>query len=398
MRIVLAYSGGLDTTVAISLLRERLGAEVITVTSNVGQKDDYSEIEKRAYRAGAVKHYTFNDVDTFAEEYVAPCIIMNCSYEEKYPLGTALARPLIALRTIEVAKKEGADAIAHGSTSKGNDQVRFDLTILAEAPDKEIFTPVRKWRLTREWEIEYASKKGLPIKTEHKKYSIDENLWTRSIEGGPIDDSFTEPSEDAFEWTSPPHEAPDEPRIIELGFKEGMPHSIDGQEMKLAKLVEKLNQIAGIHGVGRIDMIENRLVGLKSREVYEAPAAVTILEAHRDLEKTVLTPREYRFKRTMDSMWSDLVYTGLWYEPLRKTLQDTGYSMNKWVTGVVKVKLYKGSLMIVGRSSEYSLYDPKAADYDKGWYPSEEEAVGFIKIWGLHSLHAHHRRSGKSAH
>lgn len=395
MKVVLAYSGGLDTTVAISLIRERLGAEVITVTSNVGQKDDYSEIEERAYKAGASKHYTFNDIEVFANEYISPCIIMNCSYEEKYPLGTALARPLIALRAIEVARREGAEAIAHGSTSKGNDQVRFDLTIMAEAPDKSIFTPVRKWSLTREWEIEYAARKGLPIKLEHKKYSIDENLWTRSIEGGPIDDSFQEPPEDAFEWTVSPKSAPSEPEVLEIDFEKGLPVAVNGVVMKLSELVSFLNEKAGSHGVGRIDMIENRLVGLKSREVYEAPAAVTILEAHKDLEKTVLTPREYRFKRQMDSLWSDLVYTGLWYEPLRETLQNTGQAMNRWVEGTVKVKLYKGSLMIIGRKSPHSLYDAKTADYDKGWYPSEEEATGFIKIWGLHSLHAHHRRNSK---
>ncbi len=392
MRIILSYSGGLDTTVAISLLKERLKAEIITVTVDVGQKEDFEKIEETALKVGAIKHYLIDAKNEFLGNYVLPCIKMNCLYEEQYPLGTALARPLIAKKVVEIAKKEGANAIAHGSTSKGNDQVRFDLTIMAEVPDKQIITPVRKWRLTREWELSYAKKKGIPIKNIHASFSIDENLWSRSIEGDVIDDATKKPPESAFEWTVPIDKTPSTPQKIVIEFKEGVPTAIDGEELSLKEIVTNLNKIGGTHGIGRIDMIENRLVGLKSREVYEAPAATILIASHKELEKMVYTPREYRFKRTIDQMWSDLVYQGLWHEPLRKTLQQTGENMNKWVSGAITLELYKGNIIINGRYSKYSLYDEKKADYNKGWYPTEEEAVGFIRIWGFHSLDSYWKR------
>jgi argininosuccinate synthase len=388
MKVVLAYSGGLDTTVSIALLKEKFDAEVITFTADVGQKDDFVEIENKAYKAGAAKHVFMDLKQEFADNYIKPCIKMNCLYEDKYPLGTALARPLIAKYAVLVAKKEGADAIAHGSTSKGNDQVRFDLTIMAEAPDKESLTPVRKFKLTREWEIKYALEKGLPVSIEHKKYSIDDNLWSRSIEGGPLDDESNFPEEDAFEWTVSPEKAPDSPEIHKISFKNGEPVALDDEKMNLVDLVKMLNVIGGRNGFGRIDMIESRVVGIKSREVYEAPAALILIESHKDLERTVLTPKEYRFKRLMDNEWSDLVYSGLWYEPLRSELQALGEELNKYVEGDVWVKLYKGSLMIIGRKSRYSLYRKDIADYNKGWYPTEDEARGFIKLWGNHSINA----------
>lgn len=388
MKVVLAYSGGLDTTVSIALLKEKFKAEVITFTADIGQKEDFEEIENKAYKAGAIKHVFMDLKNEFADNYIKPCIKMNCLYEDKYPLGTALARPLIAKYAVLVAKKEGADAIAHGSTSKGNDQVRFDLTIMAEAPDKEILTPVRKFRLTREWEIKYALEKGLPVSIEHKKYSIDDNLWSRSIEGGPLDDESSFPEDDAFEWTISPEKAPDIPEIHKISFKNGEPIALDDEKMNLVDLVKKLNIIGGRNGFGRIDMIESRVVGIKSREVYEAPAALILIESHKDLERTVLTPKEYRFKKLMDNEWSDLVYSGLWYEPLRKELQLLGEELNRYVEGDVWVKLYKGSLMIIGRKSKYSLYRKDIADYNKGWYPTEEEAKGFIRLWGNHSINA----------
>jgi len=388
MKVVLAYSGGLDTTVCISLLKEKLGAEVITFTADVGQKADFAEIEQRAYKAGAVKHLFLDLKQEFAEFYVKPCITMNCLYEDKYPLGTALARPLIGKYAAIIAKREGADAIAHGSTGKGNDQVRFDLTIMAEAPDKEILTPVRRFRLTREWEIKYAMERGLPVPIEHKKYSIDDNLWSRSIEGGPLDDESNFPEEDAFEWTVAPEKAPDKPEIVKITFKRGVPVSINDEPMGLAELVGSLNVIGGRNGFGRIDLIESRVVGIKSREVYEAPAALILIEAHKDLERAVYTPREYRFKRIADAEWSDLVYSGLWYEPLREELQLLGEKMNEYIEGSVWVKLYKGSMLILGRKSDYALYKKEIADYNVGWYPSEEEARGFIKMWGGHSIRA----------
>ncbi|MEM1619819.1 MAG: argininosuccinate synthase [Fervidicoccaceae archaeon] len=393
MRVVLAYSGGLDTTVSVALLRERLEAEVITVTVNVGQREDFHEIESRAYAAGASKHYTIDGVAEFAEKYILPCIMLNCCYEEKYPLGTALARPFIAKVLAEVARLEGADAVAHGSTSKGNDQVRFDLTLMVEAPGAKILTPVRMWRLTRDWEIEYAKKRGLPIKVDpSKKYSVDENLWSRSVEGGPIDDESLPPPEDAFEWTISPEKAPNDPLAIELEFAQGRPIALNGERLALHELIARLNFEAGRHAIGRIDMIENRLVGLKSREIYEAPAATVLLTAHKELEKLVLTPREYRLKRTLDFEWSDLVYQGLWYEPARSVIQKMAEEMNSYVTGRVSLRAYKGALSVVGRESPYSLYSKTKADYERGWFPSEEEAVGFIKIWGMHSIDAYLKR------
>lgn len=388
MKVVLAYSGGLDTTVSIMLLKEKFGAEVITFTADIGQKDNFEEIEIRALKAGALKHVFTDLKEEFAQSYIRPCIYMNGFYEDKYPLGTALARPLIAKGAVSVAKREGADAIAHGSTSKGNDQIRFDLTIMAEASDKEIITPIRKFRLTRDWEIKYAMEKGLPISIEHKKYSIDENLWSRSIEGGPLDDESSFPEEDAFEWTVSPEKAPETPEIVKITFENGVPVALNDQKMSLLDIINAVNVIGGRHGVGRVDMIESRTVGIKSREVYEAPAALIFIEAHRDLERTVYTPKEYRFKKIMDGEWSDLVYSGLWYEPLREELQRLGESMNRYVKGDVWVKLYKGSLTVVGRKSEYSLYKKDVADYNVGWFPSEEEARGFIKLLGRFAITA----------
>lgn len=363
------------------------------MTVDVGQEDDFSKIEERAYKAGAVQHFYIDAKRDFADEYIARAVLMNGMYEGVYPLGTALARPLIAAKAIEVARRVGADAVAHGSTSKGNDQVRFDVTVKALAPDLKIIAPARIWGMTRAEEIEYARRHGLPIGEEHKKYSIDDNLWTRSIEGGPLDDPMAEPGEDAFKWTVSPEKAPHEPAYITIGFRGGVPTSINGEKMDMVSLVAALNQIAGSHGVGRIDHVENRLVGFKSREVYEAPAAVVLFHAHRDLEKLVLTPRELRFKHhVLDPQWADLVYQGLWVEPLRTALEKAAEEMERWVTGEVRVKLYKGSVQVVGRDSPYGGYSKELADYSAGWYPSDEEARGFIEMWSLHSLTALRRR------
>ncbi|PLC65899.1 argininosuccinate synthase [Thermoproteus sp. CP80] len=394
-RIALAYSGGLDTTVAIKWLSEKFGAEVVTVTVDVGQEEDFSEVEERAYRAGAVKHYTIDAKREFAEEYVGRAVLMNAMYEGKYPLGTALARPLIVAKTVEVARREGADAIAHGSTSKGNDQVRFDVTAKALAPDLEVLAPARVWGMGREQEVEYAKARNIPVPEAHKKYSIDENLWSRSIEGGPVDDQRLEPPEDAFKWTVQPERAPDQPTYVEIEFEDGLPRAINGERMDMLSLVRALNQMGGAAGVGRIDHIESRLVGFKSREVYEAPAAVILFEAHRDLEKLVLTPRELRLKhQVLDPYWADLVYQGLWVEPLRLALEAAAGEMEKWVDGWVKAKLYRGSVQIVARDSRYGTYSAELADYSRGWYPTDEEARGFIEMWALHSLTALSKRAG----
>ena len=363
------------------------------MTVDVGQEEDFAEVEQRAYKAGAVQHFYVDAKREFAEQYISRAILMNGMYEGQYPLGTALARPLIAEKVVEVARRVGADAVAHGSTSKGNDQVRFDVTVKALAPDLKIVAPARIWGMTRAEEVEYARRHGLPIGEEHKKYSIDDNLWSRSIEGGPLDDPREEPPEDAFKWTVAPEKAPNEPAYLTLEFEKGLPVAVNGEKMPLDKLVAELNHLAGAHGVGRIDHIENRLVGFKSREVYEAPAAVVLYHAHVDLEKLVLTPRELRFKHhVLDPQWADLVYQGLFVEPLREALEAAAGAMEKWVTGEVRVKLYKGSVQVVGRWSPHGGYSKELADYSRGWYPTDEEARGFIEMWSLHSLTARRRR------
>jgi len=387
VRVVLAYSGGLDTSAILALLREQ-GHEVVTVTVSVGQEEELEGVEEKARRLGAVEHYTIDATREFVEKYVSMAIKANGLYEDRYPLGTALARPLIAEKVAMVAKRVGADAVAHGCTAKGNDQVRFD-TVLRYylGDDFKIIAPVRELRLTREEAAKILARHGIDVGV-HKKYSIDENIWTRSIEGGVLDDPMAEPPEDAFAWTVAPEKAPDEPLYLEVGFEKGVPVKVNGERMDLVKLVSMLNRLLGAHGYGRIDHIENRVVGLKSREVYEAPAALALIEAHRDLEKMVYTPRELRFKKLVDQLWTDLVYQGLWVEPLRLTLEKTIDAMNEWVTGEVKLKVYKGSLMVVGRESPYSSYRRDLIDYNQGWYPSDEEARGFITIWSLHSLAA----------
>lgn len=394
MKIVLAYSGGLDTTVAIRWLKEKYNAEVITVTVDVGQKDDFKKLEERAYIAGSSKHYTIDAKEEFVKNYVIPDIVMNGLYEDVYPLSTALARPLIAKKVVEIAKKEGTEYIAHGSTSKGNDQVRFDLAIKANMPEAKIITPARSWNMTREDEIAFAKSRGIPIKTESSKYSIDENLWGRSIEGDIIEDPSKEIPEDAFEITKKVKDGKE--RVI-ISFEKGVPVKLNGKSMSVLEIINQLTIIAGSLGFGRVDHLENRVVGFKSREVYEVPAALCLISAHKDLEKTVYTPLELRFKKYLDQMWSDLVYQGLWYEPLRETIEKTGFAMNEWVTGDVEIEIYGNGIRIIGRNSPFSPYSDKIASYNKGWYPTEEMAKGFIEIWGMHSLLARKVRLGGNA-
>ncbi len=389
MKVVLSYSGGLDTSAILVLLRKEYGAEVVTVTVDVGQEGELEGVEYRAYELGSVKHYTIDAKEEFAREYAFKAVKADALYEGKYPLGTALARPLIAKKVAEVAKKEGADAVAHGCTGKGNDQVRFDLSLKAYLPpDIKILAPVRELRLTRKDSIELLKKHGYDVPATHKKFSIDENLWSRSIEGGVLDDPFTEPPEEVFEWTNPPDKAPDKPLYLTIGFEEGVPKTINGKSMGAAELVSFLNKVVGEHGFGRIDLIESRYIGLKSREVYEAPAALTLIEAHKDLERLVLTPKELRFKSIVDTMWADLVYQGHWVDPLRGHLEKVIDSMNKYVTGEVRVKVHKGAMAVVGRRSPYSLYSKELIDYNEGWYPSPKEAEGFINLSGFYALTA----------
>lgn len=372
---MLAYSGGLDTSVMVNWLTEKYGFEVITVTLDVGQQEDLKVIEEKAKIVGAVKHYTIDAKKEFVERFIFPAIKANALYEGKYPLSSALSRPLIAEKLVEIAKKENASAVAHGCTGRGNDQVRFEVTIEALAPELKIIAPVREWKLTRTEEIEYAKKHGIPVQTKKHPYSIDQNLWGRSIECGPLDNPETEPPPDVFEWTVQPEKAPDTPEYLIIKFEEGIPVSVNNKKFSSVGLVDYLNRFAGKHGVGRIDHIEDRVVGLKSREVYECPAAICLIEAHKDLEKLVLTRHEIMFKELVDHQWSWLVYSGLWVEPLRKDLEAFIDKTQKNVTGEVKLKLFKGNVWVVGRSSPYSLHiEP---DYD------QSIAKGFIKLWGL---------------
>ncbi|MGC8563271.1 MAG: argininosuccinate synthase [Fervidicoccaceae archaeon] len=387
MKVVLSYSGGLDTSTILVLLKKKYNADVITVTVDVGQEDDMKNVEERAYELGASKHYTIDAKKNFVQEYIFKAIKANALYEGKYPLGTALARPLIAKKVAEIAMEENADAVAHGCTSKGNDQVRFDTTLRAYLkPNVKILAPVRELRLTRNTDMKILSDYGYEIPESHKKFSIDENLWTRSIEGGELDDPVREPDESAFAWTLSPEEAPDIPANVSVEFEDGLPVEVNGEKKDPVEMIKYLNSLLGSHGFGRIDLIESRVVGLKSREVYEAPAALALIEAHQDLERMVLTPRELRFKRTIDEMWSDLVYQGLWIDPLRTHIEKAIDSMSKFTSGVVKLKVFKGSLSVIGRNSPFSLYSRETIDYNTGWYPSDEEARGFITIHSMYAL------------
>ena len=383
--VALAFSGGLDTSVCVKWLQEKYDAEVITVTLDLGQKDDMGEIEERSRQIGARNHYTIDAREEFVRDYILPSVKANALYEGKYPLGTALGRPLIGKKLVEVAEKEGATAVAHGCTGKGNDQVRIDVTVRAMNPSLQVIAPVREWNMSRDEEIAYAQQRGLPVKPSKSIFSVDQNIWGRSVESGPLENPETEPPEDAFEWTASPEEAPDEPGYLELGFQEGVPTKLDGKAMGHLELVSRVNEVAGAHGVGRIDHIEDRLVGIKSREVYECPAASVIIDAHRDLEKLVLTRHELAFKAQVEREWAWLVYSGLWLEPLRPALDRFIAATQHRVTGSVKMKLYKGGARVVGRSSDYSIYDVGLATYGRGSTFDQMSAVGFIELWGLQS-------------
>lgn len=383
-KIVLAYSGGLDTSTSIKWIQEKYKADVITLTVDVGQGDDMEIIEEKAKSLGVIKHYTCDLRTEFVEKYVFKAIKANALYEGKYPLSSALSRPLIASKLVEVARKENAVGVAHGCTGKGNDQVRFDVTIKSLAPELRIIAPVREWNLTRPQELEYLYRHNINLPFEiNKKYSTDQNLWGRSVEGGPIEKPDHEPPDDAFLWTVSPEKAPDRPEYVIIEFIKGLPRLLNDKKLKPVELIRELNRIAGRNGVGRIDQIEDRLIGIKSREVYECPAATIILEAHKDLEKTVLTRHELNSKDGIEKQWSFLVYTGLWMEPLRESLEAFIDKTQERVTGKVKVKLYKGSVRVVGRSSPVSLYDLSLATYGEQTTFDQTWSQGFIELWGL---------------
>jgi argininosuccinate synthase len=380
---VLAYSGGLDTSVLIKWLQEKYNAEVITVTVDVGQQENLKEVEEKAKNLGVLKHHSIDAKEEFAINYIFPAIKTNALYEGKYPISTSLSRPLIAAKMVEIAEKEDATGYAHGCTGKGNDQVRFDVTIGCLAPDLKIIAPVREWDMTRDEEIVYAKARGIPISAAAKKYSIDQNVWGRSIECGILEDANQEPPEDAFEWTVSPEEAPNTPEYVTVKFEAGVPIAVNGENLSPLALIEMLNEKAGKHGVGRIDHIEDRLVGLKSREVYECPAATVLLEAHRDLEKMVLTRHEVLFKQQIDDQWTFLAYAGLWMDPLREDLEAFINKTQENVNGEVRVKLYKGGLQVVGRSSPMSLYDQNLVNYNIKTTFNQSHSKGFIELWGL---------------
>lgn len=380
-KVVLAYSGGLDTSVAIKWLMQKYSLDVITLTVDIGQGINLDEIKNKAENLGVEKAYVLDLKEEFVKDYVIPAIKSNAMYERVYPLATALSRPLIAKYLVKIAKENGAKYVAHGCTGKGNDQVRIDLGVKALAPDLEIIAPVREWNFSREEEIEYALENNIPIPVSRKSpYSIDENLWGRSIEGGILEDPWQEPPEEVYLWTRFENR---EPSYIEITFERGVPVELNGVRKNVVEIIEDLNKIAGSYGIGRIDHIENRLVGIKSREIYEAPAAIVIIRAHEALEDMVL-PRELaHYKKMLEDKYAELVYYGLWFDPFREALQAFMDKTQDRVTGKVKIKLLPWNFSIVGRESPYSLYDHGLATYDKGSTFSTESAVGFIKLFGL---------------
>lgn len=385
-RIALAYSGGLDTSVAIKWLAEKYGAKVITVTVDLGQDEDFKAIGDKALKVGAENHYTVDAKREFATGYIFPSIKANGIYQFKYPISTSLGRPLIAEKLVEIAHKEGCDSVAHGCTGKGNDQIRIEVSCMARDPSLKILAPTRNWGMSRDQEIEYAKKHDIPISKAAKKYSIDECLWGRSIESGPLENPWNAPQDDGWLWTASPESAPDKPTIIEVEFKQGVPVALDGVAMEPVELIRKVNRIAGENGVGRVDHMEDRIVGIKSRETYECPAATVLLEAHRDLEKLILNRHEHEFKKLVDDKWAFLVYAGLWDDPLREELEAFINKSNERVDGKVRVKLYKGSAMVCGRSSPNSVYDFKTATYDSSSTFDQTLSNGFIPLWGLQTV------------
>ena len=385
-KMVLAYSGGVDTSVAIKWVPENYQMEVITLTVDIGNVPDLEEIKEKAENLGVRKAVVIDAKAAFVTEYCWPALQADAVYEGEYPLATALGRPLIARLLVETALKNGANTVSHGCTGKGNDQVRFDVGINTLAPDIKIVAPAREWNMTREETIEYARRNKIPVPVSKKSpYSIDENLWGRAVECGILEDPWNEPPEDAFIWTKSPDKTPNKPAYVEIEFEKGIPVALDGQKMDGVSIIARLNEVAGENGVGRIDHIENRLVGIKSREVYEAPAATVLLQAHLALEELTLTKQQLRFKQQVAVEYSDLIYNGLWFSAMHQDLAAYVRSTQRFVTGTVRMKLFKGTSMVIGRKSPYSLYSFKLATYDKGDIFDQSHAVGFIQLWGLPS-------------
>ena len=384
-KVVLAYSGGVDTSVCIPYLMQEWGVEeVITLAADLGQGEELKPIQEKALKCGAVESLVEDATEAFVTDYAFRAIQANTLYENRYPLSTALARPLIAKLLVDAADKYGADAVAHGCTGKGNDQVRFDVGITALNPNLKVLAPAREWGMSREEAITYGEKFGIefPVK-KSSPYSIDRNLLGRSIEAGPLEDPMTEPPEEIYAMTKAIADTPDEPEYIEIGFEKGLPVSINGNELAPVALITQLNETVGKHGVGRIDMIENRVVGIKSREIYETPALLVLIQAHRDLESLTLTADVTRYKRGIEQTYGELIYQGLWYSPLKPALDAFIEQTQETVSGSVRIKLFKGNAVIVGRQSANSIYTPDLATYGADDQFDHKAAEGFIYIWGL---------------
>ncbi|MDJ0692740.1 argininosuccinate synthase [Mastigocoleus sp. MO_188.B34] len=384
-KVVLAYSGGVDTSVCIPYLKNEWGVEeVITLAADLGQGDELEPIREKALKSGASESLIADVKESFVKDYAFGAIKANALYENSYPLATALARPLIAQALVEAAEKHGADAIAHGCTGKGNDQVRFDVAIAALNPNLKILAPAREWGMSREETIAYGEKFGIPSPVKKSSpYSIDKNLLGRSIEAGILEDPAVEPPEEVYDMTKAIADTPDEPEYLEITFRRGIPHSVNGEVKHPIQLIETLNQVVGKHGVGRIDMIENRLVGIKSREIYESPAMVVLIQAHRDLESLTLTKDVTQYKRGIEETYSQIIYNGLWYSPLKAALDAFIDKTQENVSGTIKLKLFKGNAIIVGRKSDVSLYSPDLATYGSEDKFDHKAAEGFIYVWGL---------------
>jgi argininosuccinate synthase len=396
-RVLLLYSGGLDTSVMLKWIQDEYEAEVVALTVNLGQPgEDFEVVKGKAMQLGALDCQVIDAREEFARDYVLPAIKANALYGGGYPLFTALGRPLIAKLAVQVARETGCDTVAHGCTGKGNDQVRIESTVIALDPAMKIIAPVRGWQMGREEEIAYAREHGIPVKggTEAPPYSIDDNIWGRSSEGGPIEDLEDPPHDDVFELVTDPRDAPDDPQDVSIEFERGCPVAIDGERLELVALLDRAAEIGAGHGVGIVDHIEDRIVGLKVRDLYEVPAATLILTAHRELEKLVGTIHQNNFKPQLDNHWAYLVYAGLWYEPLIEDLNALMDSVNEQVTGTITLRLYKGSARPIKRESPNSLYDPDLAGFgESGGLFSQQASPGFIELWSLQSRMAYNVRS-----
>lgn len=385
MKIAVAYSGGLDTSVIVKWLQEKYDADIITVTGNLGQKKELIGVSEKAYKSGAKKVFIQNLEKEFVYDYIFPTLKAGALYEHTYPMATSIGRPLLAKALVEVALREKCTHVAHGCTGKGNDQVRFEVSVMALAPELKVIAPLREWEFkSREEEVEYCQKHGIPVKaTKESPYSIDENIWGTSIECGILEDPMEVAPEDAYQRTVSPEDAPDKPTFVTIEFKSGIPVKLNGKIMDGVALIHTLNDIAGANGIGRLDLVENRLVGIKSREIYEAPAATTLHFAHRELERLTMDKETMQYKAKISNDYANIIYNGTWFSPFRKALDAFVNETQKNVTGLVKLKLYKGNIEIAGRTSPYSLYDLNLATYTADDTFDHSAAEGFIQIYGL---------------